>query len=362
MSTVFSHIVQKRLRKESENVATAALAFILDSSEAARNGMMKLLRGVAPQLPPRLWFRTQQTDDDNRPDMRGVDSENTPHVFVENKFWAGLTENQPVSYLRSLAKQTHPTILLMVAPEARLETLWWELNQRLDKDKISVTKREATAGIVRCITTGTNGPILALTSWAELLSSLERELAKDSATSRDLLQLRSLCEAMDCDAVAPISAEEVSHQRTPAFILQLSAIVQASVDLAVIEGALDLADLRRQANFTRIGRYAYLGAERQVCIWVGIHFGLWKAHGGTPLWVVFSDKEGRSREVRPLLEPWAAQMRIFAANEQEDFAVALNLPFGEEKDAVIRVVVDRLKAIAEKLSGLEYKPAGSVDK
>ena len=68
MQTVFSHIVQKRLSQESENVATVALEFILNSSEAARNGMMKLLRGVIPQLP-RLWFRTQQTEDNNRPDM-----------------------------------------------------------------------------------------------------------------------------------------------------------------------------------------------------------------------------------------------------------------------------------------------------
>jgi hypothetical protein len=106
MATIFSHIVQKRLSQESENVATSALEFIL-KSEPARSGMMKLLHSVTPELPQRLWFRTQQTEESSRPDMWGNDDQGKAHVFVENKFWAGLTENQPVSYLRILAAQTY---------------------------------------------------------------------------------------------------------------------------------------------------------------------------------------------------------------------------------------------------------------
>ena len=82
METVFSHIVQKRFSKVNEDVATDALAFVLHSSKTARNGMMKLLRGIVPDLPE-LQFRTQQTEGCIRPDMwgfAGVD----PRVFVEN--------------------------------------------------------------------------------------------------------------------------------------------------------------------------------------------------------------------------------------------------------------------------------------
>jgi len=42
METVLSHIVQRRLSRENENVATEALAYVLHYSKAARNGMMKL--------------------------------------------------------------------------------------------------------------------------------------------------------------------------------------------------------------------------------------------------------------------------------------------------------------------------------
>ncbi len=97
MNTVFSYIVQKRFSQEYENIATEALAFILQSGESARAGLMKLLCGIAPGLPS-LNFRTQQTDSNARPDMWGFDGI-VPRVFIENKFWAGLTENQPVTYL-----------------------------------------------------------------------------------------------------------------------------------------------------------------------------------------------------------------------------------------------------------------------
>ena len=100
MSTVFSHIIQKRFSQVNEDVATDALAYVLESSEAARSGMTKLLRGILPDLPP-LRFKTQQVDGTIRPDMwcfAGAE----PRVFVENKFWAGLTDNQPVSYLKQL--------------------------------------------------------------------------------------------------------------------------------------------------------------------------------------------------------------------------------------------------------------------
>jgi hypothetical protein len=360
MQTVFSHIVQKRLSQESENVATSALEFILDSSEAARNGMMKLLRGVVPEMP-RLWFRTQETDGSSRPDMWGKDEEGKPHVFIENKFWAGLTENQPVSYLRILAKQSHATALLVVVPQAREQTVWRELSHRLEKEGISATERGSSAGVVRSVTTGI-GPILALTSWTKLLSFLEHEVAEDNDAKSNLLQLRALCEAVESDSFVPISAEEVSDQRTPTLILQLSAIWKSAVEVAVTEGALNLARLMPQADASRTGRYAYFGNERSIGVWIGIHFALWKAHGGTPLWAVFSPGQfGHSYEVRPLLEPWAAKNDVFATTEKDDFVVALEIPFGEEKEIVVRAIVNRLKAISDVLSVLKATPTANLE-
>jgi len=145
MNTVFSHIVQRRLSHQSEDVATEALAFILNSSEPARRAFTDLLRRIKPDLPD-LYFRTQRTAGDARPDMWGLDESNTPHVFIENKFWAGLTENQPVEYLRRLPATPEPSVLLFTVPAARQTTVWSELERRLDEAAIAATRRDSPPG------------------------------------------------------------------------------------------------------------------------------------------------------------------------------------------------------------------------
>lgn len=359
MQTVFSHIVTNRLSQEYENVATESLSFVLQYSESARNGMMKLLRGAAPDMPD-LQFRTQQTEQltkrSIRPDMLGYHERGT-RVFIENKFEAGLTDNQPKSYLEQLAKCTQPAVLLVVVPEIREETMWGELNRRLKVADISATDWKTTSGsIVHSIKTE-YGPILALTSWTRLLSALEDEVADDPSARSDLLQLRALCEAADRDAFMPISPSVVSDQRTPAFILQLNSIVQASIDKAVNEGVLNLTGTSARGNWERIGRYANVSSGQEVGYWLGIHFGLWKTYGRTPLWLVFSKTQwGRAREVWPLLEPEAEKEGVFTKFVEDEFVVAIDMAFGEEKDQVVKNVVDRLKWIADVLRDLPPKP------
>jgi len=351
MSTVFSHIIQKRFSQFNEDVATDALAYVLETSDAARNGMTKLLRGIVPDLPA-LRFKTQQTEGSIRPDMWGF-AESDVHVFVENKFWAGLTDNQPISYLKQLATYSQPTVLLVIAPDTREQMLWRELSRRLVDAGISFSARDAVPGIVRSVTTQL-GPVLALTSWTTVLSLLEHATVGDVGARGDLVQLRALCDAADIDAFAPFSLAELSDQRTPAFVLQLSGIVQTAVDLANIENVLDIKRLNPQASWDRIGRYVRVGGDRGPGAWFGVHFGLWKSHGGTPLWLVFQDTDfGRARDVWRLIEPWAANNNVLAVLVNGSAAIAIDIPASEDKAGVVRHLVKDLTTIASALSELQ---------
>lgn len=351
MQTVLSYIIQKRYSQEYENIATDVLAFILKSNESARNGMMKFLRGIISDLPD-LHFETQQTEGVIRPDMWGM-HESDSRVYIENKFWAGLTENQPVNYLTQLAKCPQPSLLLVVGPEARMHTLWRILMDRLKGAEIPFTDSDDRPGIINSVATGI-GPIFTLTSWSRLLSALEFEVADDQGARSDILQLRSLCEAADIKAFIPISSTEITDQRTPAFILQLNTIVQVSVDMAVAENVLSHKGLAWGGRMDRVGRYARFSSEQGAGFWFGTSFPLWREHGGTPLWLVFDRTEfGRAHEVRPLLEPWAAREGIFTAWDDNEFVVAIDIETGEEKDRVIKGIVDRFRKISVVLSDLE---------
>ncbi|MEO7297055.1 MAG: hypothetical protein ABI042_00610 [Verrucomicrobiota bacterium] len=350
MSTVLSHIVQKRFSQEYENIATDALAFIVNSNELAKRGLMKLLRGVDADLP-NLHFRTQETEENARPDMWGFDGI-VPRVFVENKFWAGLTENQPVTYLERLAKNSQSSVLLVIVPAAREATVWRELNQRLADSNVLTSRRDNSVGISCCLGTDL-GPALALTSWSKLLSAIQAEIKDELQANNDLLQLRALCDSADSQAFQPISSAEVTDQTTPTFILQLGEIVETAVSLADAEGILSKGTLKPQSDSTRTGRYAWFPNRNGAGIWFGIHFELWREYGGTPLWLIFSNGNyGRADEVRGWLEQWCATNGVFAAYGDRQFAVAIKLVTGEEKDHVVKSVVNQLKKIAEALSKL----------
>jgi hypothetical protein len=348
MQTVFSHIIQKHFSQENENVATDALSFILNSYEPARNGMMKFLRSIVHDMPD-LQFQTQQTEENIRPDMWGY-HDGEPRVFIENKFWAGLTENQPVSYLKQLSKFTSPTILLFIVPNAREQTIIHELNQRIDESGISTSEIEITSRSVVNSAITDLGPILAITSWSRLFSILEPELVEEPAAQRDLLQLKALCEEADSGAFLPISSEEITDQRIPAYFLQLGTIIQDAIQKAINQNILNTKRLLPQASWDRTGRYAKF-VESGIGFWFGIHLRLWKEHGGSPLWMVFSPGEfSHALEARSYLESWATKEKLITTFQNGEFAIAINVAAGEEKDRVVFGVVDQMKKISNALS------------
>lgn len=199
--------------------------------------------------------------------------------------------------------------------------------------------------------------MLALTSWTRLLAALDAAAADDPATRGDLAQLRALCQASDEDAFLPLTAEELTDQRTPALMLQLGNLVQRVTDLGVARGVFGVDGLRPQASWDRVGRYIWLPARHGAGAWFGVHFGYWREHGGTPMWLVFADSGfGRANEVRPMLERWAALAGRLVVAGQSELAVSLDLPVGEEADAVANELLSDLAAIATVFDELPARP------
>lgn len=63
--------------------------------------------------------------------------------------------------------------------------------------------------------------------------------------------------------------------------------------------------------------------------------------------------------MRPLIEPWATQKGMVTETTGQGVAIALEIPEGEEKDGVVRSLVDDLKAVAAVLDALPPKTAQS---
>lgn len=347
MSRLLSHIVQKRFSSVNEDVATDALQFLLSSSESTRLALMKVLRGVEADLPE-MRFQTQESENGSRPDMWGYYG-SEPRVFIENKFWARLTDRQPVAYLEVLATKSQPSVLLVVAPETRRHTLWRELQRRLADAGI---KHEAQPDTTTLTLRTEIGPTLALTSWTRLLGALSQEVADDPQVRSDLLQLQSLCDAAEEEAFVPFSGEQLSDQTMPALLLQLGQITEATLQAAVGLGIADVTGLRPQASWDRIGRYARFTGHSAPGFWIGAHLSLWRKQGSSPIWMAFARTGfGRGSDVRRTLEPWAARNGVITHEYNGDYCVALDLARAAEFDEVVRRLTDQLFEIRLALVG-----------
>jgi hypothetical protein len=115
---LFGHLVS-RFSTHPENLATEALAFILNRSATMREELRNLFGRTGIELPPLARFRSQAGDDQgNIPDLIGLDATGVERLFIENKFWAGLTENQPAGYLERLSANDSG-LLIFIVPSRR---------------------------------------------------------------------------------------------------------------------------------------------------------------------------------------------------------------------------------------------------
>ena len=354
MRSVLSHIVQKQFSGEYENIATEALAYLVQTNDMAREGLLKMLRGIKPDLSI-ISFQTQQSEGDKRPDMWGMDGGRLC-ILIENKFWAGFTENQPVEYIKILTSHNKEGILLVVVPTAREDSAWREMLKRLTESAIGYELQKPTADIPMLVKSDL-GPLLALTSWTKMLRSIDDELADEPQTRNDLFQLRALCEIAENDAFIPISASELTNQRFPALILQLGDVITKVHEVGLTEDLFSSDGVAAASTSERIGRYVKFPRAANVCAWFGISLILWQKHGGSPFWLMFSNNSQhcRGEEVRMILESWAEKEVIFISSEYNSFNLAINVPAGEDFDYVVRNILEQLRKIEYSLKELPPK-------
>ncbi len=342
MQTVLSHIVQRRFSRQNENIATDALTFILSNDSGARAAFNTLIRQAVPSMPE-LRFREQVTEATSRPDMWGYDLTD-PRVYIENKFWAGLTPNQPNSYIRQLSQHNQPTLLLFIAPPSREHALWRELLRRCQEEGVTTRPAERRGAFSHLMDTDA-GPFVALTSWPDVLSVLEAG-ATEEPTSTDIIQLRSLCDAADDDLI--LSTEDLTNQVTPALILQLGRIVERALDLAALRNVISKRGVVTQADYNRTGRYVRWSDSANSGAWIGTHYRYWKDYGQSPIWCVLSTTDfGRSRELRAFLADWANVDGLRLAIESDDtLAVPFPMLTGQDNEEVVEDLVRRLEQLA----------------
>lgn len=273
---------------QTERAATEALRYILVQSQAARDALEQMLRTAGVEIGSLRRFQTEAIGDEGeRVDLVCSDENGTERVLIEAKFWAGLTDNQPNTYLARLPEDTH-SALLFVAPAQRIETLWPELCRRAEaQHSLAVTSDATTSAELRGVSIDDNGHKMMLTSWRAVLERMESQasLAGDRVAMRDIEQLHGLTERMDSDAFLPIHSDELG-QVFPRRILDFVRLVDDATQRAVTNDWADIDGLRVAPQWYGFGRYLRLNG---VVVWFGIDFRYWAGQGESPIWVHSQD-------------------------------------------------------------------------
>ena len=273
-NSLLAHLAGK-FAKQTETLATEALGYILSQSSAARHALQETVRTGGADVGPITQVGTEvRGEKDERLDLVGSDQHGSERVLIEVKFWAGLTDNQPNTYLERLPTDANPAVLLFVAPEARLETLWTEVLRRADKFNLEDTGGQG----IKTAVVDKSERRLMLTSWRALLGSMSSRASidGDSSAERDILQLNALCEREDTDAFLPLRLEEFG----PAFprrMINLQKLVDDATNRAVRAGFVDIKRRNVRPQVYGYGRYFRIGNKDTVWAeaWFGVNYHRW---------------------------------------------------------------------------------------
>ena len=346
--TLLAHLAPM-LGSSTENIAVEALGHVLSTSEAALRAIEDVLKTGGAEVGTISHVRTQDSDEKGRPDLSIRDEHNNERVLIEAKFWAGLTERQPVTYLERLPIDK-PSALLFVAPDARFESLWTELRRRVVDGGMDLGTASKDANL-RSAKVG-DGCRLMLTSWKFLLDRMASRArgASDSRAACDIQQLRGLTQNEDNEAFLPLRVEEL-HPEFPRRVLALGRLVRDVATRASQEEWANWTGQQPSIGEAYCGWYMLLAGAP---VWFGYWCAPWAQHRDTPLWLEFSESSDDKcptvtfTEVRHRLAPLQKEVPpgIIDTHEGRRVLVPINLPVGVEYDTVLDAVAKRLEYIA----------------
>ena len=320
--SLVGHVVPLSGRPGPEPAATQALCYVLNAAPEIASAFVELLTGGRFEIGR---IACEWKFDGVQPDVAVYDAQGAPRLFVENKFWAALTDNQPVAYLDKLPSDGDST-LAFIAPKDRAVSLWDELQERCRDFECA---DEAGTRDVRRMRVGERR--LVLTSWGHVLDAMMQAAHDHPVVQQDIVQLRGLTESMTSD--------EVTDQRVPRRIMNYAGLIDPIVKRLIEDGVADVKGLMP----AKWGRYLGL-CEKRFVLWFGISFDLWRDSEITPLWIEYHSSNFRGDLQRAV--------RLFdgAQERKDNLYIPIRLATGVERDRVIDDAVRQMHSIADRLA------------
>ncbi|WP_420462732.1 hypothetical protein [Candidatus Palauibacter sp.] len=261
-----------RFHPRMEELAVAALAYILEHYPDSRRGLNEVLQGVVSgmELSDEPFQPEVAAPDGTRVDLV-QEADGEERLFIEAKFHAPLTQHQPVDYLKRLPAEG-VSVLMFLAPSWRVKKLWSQLLRKIRK----VGMRPSAEAPPLASIDGT-GKHLLVTDWTTLLGSMEARLEGSESGLADLRQLMGLVRFAEArERKSPHAGEEL--------VKEVIAIGEAA---GWLDTKTEKGRLQTRRRLYGYGRYVWLGRRARLGTSVGFNTDLHEEFKTTPLWVRF---------------------------------------------------------------------------
>ena len=189
------------IRGSQEDVATLSLQYILKQSPDLNAAFTRLVSKALQVEPGEEIHYVCQVKGDNkeRPDIAGISDSGKEMILCEAKFYAGLTINQPSTYLDRLKKE-NGLGLVFICPAARKITLWSKLLELCEHRKLEKNDEY-------CVTV--DGVRMSIITWGEIIETLRFVASTLSVSSlSDIDQLDGFCRLVDETSFIPFEQED----------------------------------------------------------------------------------------------------------------------------------------------------------
>lgn len=333
--SLLGHLVPRIASSGAEPAATQALAYILNSSEEVSIAFVEFVSKTGVEFFMPRAITAEEQHGDGRPDLTIQDTAGTVRILVENKFWAGLTDSQPVIYLKELSHDASSAVVFVV-PKRRMHSLWVQLKERCQDSLVELGREELGSDIIWACT---GNRTLAITSWDQILERLEHAATEDSIR-QDINQLRGLTEQMDTDEFLPLREDEVTDLRVARRLINYSQLIDPIVGHISLNGIASKKGLNPTHGYTTAGRYLRL--HEKFVLWLGVDLEAWRDWGITPIWLKQSSKSSFAipRQNVGLFDE--------AQTRKDGLYIPVRLKAGVERDRVIEDAAQQMHGIAEK--------------
>lgn len=348
--TIFAEIVLRRIPKP-EDAATDGLTFVLSATRAIARAFQEYLHLITGlTLPELVSFEAQvQQNLGGRPDIVASTADGRQLLFIENKFWAGLTENQPLNYLEDL--KTHSgdkeaSALVFVCPHRAFPIYSHEIRRRVE-DRLSP---EVVREHPLVFKFGDRLALVVLT-WQILLEVIGNAAseASDRQLVEDIAQLRGLVEQVDAkNAFLPLRSTELAAE----FGKRWSQFNRIQWDLITVL-TREPYSMGYYQNSNRVA----LGGGGKWDVWVCLELDLWATYGRTPFWLIFQKWTPHYQSARLALHKWlsadppnAMECKLW---NSDCLCIPLVPRLGVCKDDVLRDLATQVAEVREALFRLE---------